>query len=353
MNLDDWRSRINDLDNQLLNLLNQRAEAALRIGDLKRRKDLAYFVPEREAEIVDRLVKDNGGPLPAGAVRTIWREILSASLALERPLRVAYLGPVATFTHQAALQRFGSLAEFQPARTILDVFEDVERNRAEYGVVPVENSTEGAVNLTLDRLIDSDLLVCGEVRLEVAQHLLSRAPDLHQIKTVCSHPQALAQCRAWLAAHLPDVALEEVASTAAAAALAAQEPTVGAVASELAARLYDVPVLRPRIEDSANNSTRFLVIGRRAMGPTGRDKTSILFSMRNEPGALVRILEPFAAERLNLTKIESRPTKRQPWEYVMFVDFDGHRDTSVVAAVLAQIREHALFFKILGSYPAV
>jgi chorismate mutase/prephenate dehydratase len=186
----------------------------------------------------------------------------------------------------------------------------------------------------------------------VAQHLLSRAPDLHQIKTVCSHPQALAQCRAWLAAHLPDVALEEVASTAAAAALAAQEPTVGAVASELAARLYDVPVLRPRIEDSANNSTRFLVIGRRAMGPTGRDKTSILFSMRNEPGALVRILEPFAAERLNLTKIESRPTKRQPWEYVMFVDFDGHRDTSVVAAVLAQIREHALFFKILGSYPA-
>src|SRR5205807_304617 len=200
MNLDDWRSRINDLDNQLLNLLNQRAEAALRIGDLKRRKDLAYFVPEREAEIVDRLVKDNGGPLPAAAVRAIWREVLSASLALERPLRVAYLGPVATFTHQAALQRFGSLAEFQPARTILDVFEDVERNRAEYGVVPVENSTEGAVSLTLDRLIDSDVLLCGEVRLEVAQHLLSRAPDLHQIKTVCSHPQALAQCRAWLAA---------------------------------------------------------------------------------------------------------------------------------------------------------
>ena len=192
MNLDDWRSRINDLDNQLLNLLNQRAEAALRIGDLKRRKDLAYFVPEREAEIVDRLVKDNGGPLPAAAVRAIWREILSASLALERPLRVAYLGPVATFTHQAALQRFGSLAEFQPARTILDVFEEVERNRAEYGVVPVENSTEGAVNLTLDRLIDSDVLLCGELRLEVAQHPLSRAPDLHQVKTVCSHPQALA-----------------------------------------------------------------------------------------------------------------------------------------------------------------
>ena len=352
MNLDDWRSRINDLDSQLLNLLNQRAEAALRIGDLKRRKDLAYFVPEREAEIIDRLVKLNRGPLPADAVRAIWREILSASLALEHPLPVAYLGPVATFTHQATLQRFGSGAELVPARTILDVFEEVERGRAEYGVVPVENSTEGAVNLTLDRLIDSDVLICGEVRLEVRQHLLSRATDLAQVKTVCSHPQALAQCRVWLAEHLPDVAVEEVASTAAAAGLAASDPTVAAVAAELAGRLHDVPILRARIEDTANNSTRFLVIGRRPMGPTGRDKTSILFSMRNEPGALFRILEPFATQGLNLTKIESRPTKRRPWEYVMFIDFEGHRDTPTVEAVLTQIRARTQFLKILGSYPA-
>lgn len=352
MNLDDWRSRINDLDNQLLNLLNQRAEAALRIGDLKRRKDVAYFVPEREAEIVDRLVKLNRGPLPADAVRAIWREILSASLALEHPLPVAYFGPVGTFTHLAAIQRFGSSAEFIATKTILDVFEEVERGRAEYGVVPVENSTEGAVNPTLDRLIDSDVLICGEVRLEVRQHLLSRATDLARIKTVCSHPQPLAQCRLWLAEHLPEVAVEEVASTATAAALAANDPTVAAIASELAARLYDVPVLRSRIEDSPNNSTRFLVIGRRPMGPTGRDKTSILFSMRNEAGALYRILEPFAVQGLNLTKIESRPTKRRPWEYVMFIDFEGHRDTPTVEAVLTQIRERTLFFRILGSYPA-
>jgi chorismate mutase/prephenate dehydratase len=353
MNLDDWRSRINDLDKELLNLLNQRAEAALQIGDLKRRKDMAYFVPEREAEIVDRVVKLNPGPLAGDAVRAVWREILSASRALEHPLPISYLGPVATFTHQAALTHFGSSAEFLPARSIAEVFDDVERGRADYGVVPVENTTEGAVNLTLDRLMESDALICGEIRLEVAQHLLARATDLGQVATVASHPQALAQCRTWLSEHLPDVAVDEVASTAAAAALAAGDPTVAAIASELASRLYDVPILKARIEDSANNSTRFLVIGRRPVGRSGRDKTSIIFSMRNEAGALYRILEPFAMNGLNLTKIESRPTKRQPWEYVMFVDFEGHRESPAVDAVLTQIRERTLFFKILGSYPAV
>jgi chorismate mutase / prephenate dehydratase len=351
MNLDDWRSRINNLDEEVLNLLNQRAEAALRIGDLKRRKDLPYFVPEREAEVVDRLVALNGGPLSADAIGAIWREIVSASRALERSLPVAYLGPPATFTHQAALQRFGASAELVARKTIADVFEDVERHRADYGVVPVENSTEGAVNVTLDRLIESEVLVCGELRLDVAQQLLSRASELAQIKTVCSHPQGLAQCRVWLAENVPEAALEETASTAAAAALAASDPTVAAIASELAARLYDVPVLKARIEDAANNSTRFLVIGRAPVGPTGRDKTSILFSMRNEPGALFRVLEPFATCGLNLTKIESRPTKRRPWEYVMFVDFEGHRETPAVAAVLGEIGRRTLFCKILGSYP--
>jgi chorismate mutase/prephenate dehydratase len=351
MDLDDWRSRINNLDEEVLNLLNQRAEAALRIGDLKRRKDLPYFVPEREAEVIERLVELNRGPLSAAAVAAIWREIVSASRALERSLPVAYLGPPATFTHQAALHRFGASAELAPRKTIADVFDDVERHRADYGVVPVENSTEGSVNVTLDRLIDSEALVCGELRLEVAQQLLSHATELAHVKTVCSHPQALAQCRAWLAENLPDAAVEEMTSTAAAAAVAAADPTVAAIASELAARLYDVPILKTRIEDAANNSTRFLVIGRSAIGPTGRDKTSILFSMRNEPGALFRVLEPFAACGINLTKIESRPTKRRPWEYVMFVDFEGHRDTPAVAAVLREIGGRTLFCKILGSYP--
>ena len=352
MNLDDWRSRINNLDEELLTLLNRRGQVALQIGELKRQHDLPYFVPERESEILDRLVALNGGPLSADAVRAIWREILSASLALEHPLPVAYLGPPATFTHQAAVRRFGSSARFMPVRSIVEIFDEVERGRAQYGVVPVENSTEGAVNVTLDRLIDADAVIVGEVTLDIAQHLLSRAADLGEVKIVCSHPQALAQCRGWLNAHLPDVRAEEMSSTTASAERAKEDSTVAAIASEMAARLYDLPILRERIEDNAANSTRFLVIGRRPAPPTGRDKTSILFSMKNEPGVLYSILAPFAQRRLNLTKIESRPTKRRPWEYVNFVDFEGHRDTEVVRAVLAEVKERCQFLKVLGSYPA-
>jgi len=239
-----------------------------------------------------------------------------------------------------------------PLRGIADIFDEVERGRARYGVVPVENSTEGAVNVTLDRLLDADVLITGEVTLDITHHLLSRALDLAEIKVVCSHPQALAQCRGWLAAHLPDARAEEMSSTTASAERAREDPTVAAIASEMAARLYDVPVLRARIEDNAANSTRFLVIGRQATPPTGRDKTSILFSMKNEPGVLYSILEPFAQRRLNLTKIESRPTKRRPWEYVNFVDFEGHRDTDVVRAVLDEVKGRCQFLKVLGSYPA-
>jgi len=352
MNLDDWRSRINDLDNQILNLLNKRAEAALEIGDLKRRQELPAYAPEREAEILARLVARSDGPLTADAIRAIWREILSGCRALEHPLTVGYLGPPATFTHQAALQQFGASVEYRPARSIADVFDEVERGRAHFGVVPVENTTEGAVNVTLDRLIDTDAVITGELSLPIAQHLLSRAEGLADVKLVVSHPQALAQCRRWLADHLPDVPTQEMASTAAAAELAAGDAAVAAIASDLAARLYGVPVLRPRIEDNPHNATRFLVLGRHPAGPSGRDKTSILFVMRNQPGALHDILEPFARRGLNLTKIESRPARRPPWEYVIFVDFEGHRDTPVVASALAEIGDRALFLKVLGSYPA-
>jgi chorismate mutase / prephenate dehydratase len=352
MSLDDWRSRINDLDAQILDLLNQRAHAALAIGELKREQALPYFVPEREAQVVDHVLARNRGPLGAEAVRSIWREILSASLALEHPLAVLYLGPAGTYTHQAALQRFGSSAELAPARTIGEVFDEMERGRADFGVVPIENSTEGAVNVTLDRLMESDLLLTGEVVLEIAHQLLTRAGELTEVKTVCSHPQALAQCRQWLTANLPDATTQETTSTTAAAERACLDPTVAAIASELAARLYDLPVRRRRIEDNPNNSTRFLVLGRRPIPVSGRDKTSILFSMRNEPGVLYRILEPFARAGLNLTKIESRPTKRRPWEYVNFVDFEGHRDTDEVRAVLDDVRQRCQFLKVLGSYPA-
>jgi chorismate mutase / prephenate dehydratase len=352
MDLDDWRSRINNLDEAILNLLNQRGQAALQIGELKRQQDLPYFVPERESQILDRLVGANPGPLSGDAVRAIWREILSASLALEHPLPVVYLGPPATFTHQAAVRRFGSSARSAPVRSIADVFDEVERGRAQYGVVPVENSTEGAVNVTLDRLIDADVVITGEITLDITQHLLSLATELAEIKMVCSHPQGLAQCRGWLSANLPDVPQEELSSTSAAAERAKEDPTVAAIASEMAARMYDVPVLRSRIEDNPANSTRFLVIGREAAPPSGRDKTSILFSMKNEPGVLYSILQPFAAHRLNMTKIESRPTKRRPWEYVNFVDFEGHRDTDLVRAVLAEVKGRCQFLKVLGSYPA-
>ncbi len=351
MDLDEFRSRINDLDEQILKLLNQRAEAALRIGELKRRQDLPYFVPEREAEIVRRLLDLNPGPFPAEGIKAVWREILSASLALEHPLPVAYLGPPATFTHQAAVLRFGGSATLVPARSVAEVFDEVERGRAEFGVVPVENSTEGSVNVTLDRLMDSDLLITGELMLDITQHLLSRARDLGAIRTVCSHPQALAQCRQWLSTNLPEVRLEEVSSTGAAAERAANNPAEAAVASELAARLYALPVLRSRIEDNPFNSTRFLVVGRRSVPPTGKDKTSILCSLKHEVGALATFLEPFARHGLNLTKIESRPTKRRPWEYVFFVDFEGYLETPPVQAALSEIRERCLFLKLLGSYP--
>jgi chorismate mutase / prephenate dehydratase len=354
MDLGDWRSRISDLDNQILSLLNQRAEAALQIGDLKRRQDAPSYVPEREAAILNRLAEASRGPLPAQAVIAVWREIVSACRALESPLTVAYLAPQGTFTHQAARERFGESAAYHGSRTIADVFEDVERGRAQIGVVPVENSIDGAVNVTLDRLVETELQICGELTLEIAQHLLSRARGLGEVKRVLSHPQGLGQCRSWLAANLPDVPVEETTSTAAAAELAATDAAVAAIASDLAGRLYNVPVLRPHIEDNRQNTTRFLVLGRQPSGPSGsRDKTSIVFAMPNTPGALYRILEPLAREGLNLTKIESRPARRAPtWDFVMFVDLEGHRETPVVDNALNEMAQRTLFLKVLGSYPA-
>jgi chorismate mutase / prephenate dehydratase len=353
MGLDEWRARIDEIDRQLLRLLNQRAELSLQIGRAKRETGEPVHVPEREQGILDELDRLNPGPLPGGAIRAIWSEILSASRSLQRPFRVAYFGPQGTYTHMAAIRHFGSSAEFVPVRGIPDVFEEVERGRADVGVVPIENSSEGVVNHTLDGLIDSELLICGEASLEIHHNLLSRAGDLADVKRVFSHPQALAQCRGWLNRNIPDAEVVEMTSTSAAVEQTALDPTTAAIASELAGQLYRVPALRERIEDYANNVTRFLAVGRRAAGRTGRDKTSILFSIRDEVGTLHRILEPFASARLSLTKIESRPTRRRPWEYVFFVDFEGHRDDPVTQGVLAAVRERCLFLKVLGSYPVM
>jgi chorismate mutase / prephenate dehydratase len=353
MGLDEWRARIDEIDRQLLRLLSQRAELSLEIGRAKRQSGEPVLVPEREQEILDELTRLNSGPLPPGAVRAIWSEILSASRGLQRPFRVAYLGPQGTYTHLVAVRQFGSSAEFVPVRSIPEVFDEVERGRTDVGVVPIENSSEGVVNHTLDGLIDSELLICGEASLEIHHNLLSRAAELADVKRVFSHPQGLAQCREWLNRNLPDAEVVEMTSTSAAAEQAALDASTAAIASELAGQLYRVPALRERIEDYANNVTRFLTIGRRAAGRTGRDKTSILFSIRDEVGTLHRILEPFASARLSLTKIESRPTRRRPWEYVFFVDFQGHRDDPVTQGVLAAVRERCLFLKVLGSYPVM
>lgn len=351
MGLDEWRVRIDDIDRQLLQLLNERAAIALEVGRAKRQAGASVHVPERERAVLEGLVQLNAGPLSPDAVRAIWREILSASRALQRPFRVSHLGPVATFTHQAAIQCFGASAEYVPARGVHEVFAEVEQGRADAGVVPVENSTEGVVNHTLDRLIDSELLICGEIQMQIHHYLLSRARDLGEVKQVYSHPQALAQCRGWLDRNLRDAQAVEVASTGHAAERALEDTSAAAIASDLAGQLYGLPVLRERIEDLAQNKTRFLIVGGLASGPTGRDKTSILLSIKDEVGALYRILEPFATARCNLTKIESRPTRRRPWEYVFFVDFEGHRDDPVVQRVLAALRERCLFLKVLGSYP--
>lgn len=352
MSVDEWRARIDAIDRQVLDLLNERAALAVQIGQVKRESAQEVYVAEREQQLLEELVRANPGPLPGEAVQAVWREILSASRAMQRPFRVAYMGPPATFSHLAAMRRFGSQAEYVPVRSIPEVFGEVERGRAEVGVVPVENSTEGAVGHTLDCLIDSDLLIAGEIQLEVQHFLLSRARELGDVKRVYSHPQPLAQCRQWLDRYLRHAETVEVGSTVVAVEHALDDATSAAIAGELAGRLYGLPVLRERIEDSTQNVTRFLVVGRREVGPTGSDKTSVLISIRDEVGALHRILEPFAAARVNLTRIESRPTRRRPWEYVFFIDFQGHRDSPVIREVLAALRERCLHLKVLGSYPA-
>lgn len=352
MGLEEWRARIDHIDRQLLELLNQRAEISVEVGRTKREAGTTAHVPEREHQIVEVLRRLNRGPLPDTALRAVWAEILSASRLLQCPFRVAHLGPLGTYSHLAAVRHFGASAECLPVRGIDEVFAEVEHGRADAGVVPVENSTEGSVSHTLDRLIDSELLIRGEIQLEVHHHLLSLAEDLTEVKQVFSHPQALAQCRDWLGRNLPYVQPMEVASTAVAAERALEDRAAAAIASELAGRIHGLPTLRERIEDLTRNVTRFLVVGHHPAGPSGRDKTSILISIKDEVGALFRIIEPFATFRCNLTRIESRPTRRRPWEYVFFVDFEGHQGDPTSQGVLAAIREHCLFLKVLGSYPA-
>jgi chorismate mutase/prephenate dehydratase len=348
------RRHIDRIDDQLLRLLNRRARVVLAIAEQKARTNSGVYAPGREKSVLARLVRANTGPLPEHLVRAIFREIISASRSLEARLRVAYLGPEATYTHLAARQQFGAAAEYGPAATIAEVFHEVESGRAQLGVVPVENSTEGMVAHTLDLLVDSPLHICAEVSLPVRHCLLARpGTTLGVVRRIVAHPQALAQCRRWLAEHLPGVATEPEASNARAAERARDEGGVAAVAAAAAAEAYGLGVLAHAIQDEPDNLTRFLVLAPHdAEQPTGDDKTSLLFSVRDEVGILVRMLRPFAAHHIDLIKIESRPLRGRPWEYVFFLDLKGHRRERRVEQALGEVERAALRLKILGSYPA-
>jgi chorismate mutase/prephenate dehydratase len=345
------RERIDAVDGEVLRLLSERAQLAHRVGEIKQGN---IYRPEREAQVLRRLAEINPGPLPEASVRTIFREIMSACMALEQPLRIAYFGPAGTFTESAAKKHFGSAPGFTPYQTIDDVFRAVESGNADYGVVPVENSTEGAVGRTLDLLLSSPLMICGEVGLRIHQNLMAKADSPAALTRIFSHAQSLAQCHEWLNRNLPNLPRVPVASNAEAARLAAEDATAGAIAGEAAARLYELNVLAASIEDDPNNTTRFLVLAGHDAGPSGRDKTSIVCSAQNKPGAVHDLLTPLKNHGVSMSKFESRPARGfggSRWEYVFFIDVEGHRQDAAVARAFEDLRGEVGFLKELGSYP--
>jgi len=347
--LKKFRAQIDRIDEELLKLFNQRAELAQQIGHAK--GNSAVLRPEREAQVLQRMAQANAGPLSKQGVTQLFTEIMSQCRALEAPLRVAYLGPRGTFSEAAVFQRFGKASEGLPADSIDAVFTAVENGAANYGLVPVENSTEGAIGRTLDLLLNSNLNICGEVLLQVHQCVLSNENDLALIRKVYSHPQSFGQCQEWLNAHLSHAERITASSNADAARLAAEESFSAAIAGEQAAAHFKLKVLAQNIEDDARNTTRFLVIGKQDVAASGKDKTSLVMSAANRPGAVHDLLVPLAQNGVSMTKLESRPSRAGLWEYVFYVDIEGHQSDAKVAAALAQLKQIAAFVKVLGSYP--
>jgi chorismate mutase/prephenate dehydratase len=345
MSLEEDRKAIDAIDSQILKLLNERARLAKKIAEQR-----GYaFDPARERQILDRLSELNTGPLPSKAVRNIYHDVLASMRALLRPPIVSYLGPEGSFNHLAALQHFSDLAEFIGAQTIDDAFLLVESGRADFGVVPIENSTEGVVRPTLDRLAESALKICAELHLDVVHNLMSRG-NLESVKRIYSVPQALSQCRTWLRQNLPNAEVIEVTSTAKAAQIAAEQEGSAAIGSQAAAELYGLKILCEAVQDIPVNRTRFLVVSPEGACPSGTDKTSILFSVKHEPGALHKALSALSLAHINMTMIESRPTKKAPWEYMFFVDFQGHKDDPRVVEALKKMERRCIFLRVLGSY---
>jgi chorismate mutase / prephenate dehydratase len=352
--LEELRRRIDEIDAELQALISERARCAQQVGVIKGAVGAAEFYrPEREAQILRRVVERNQGPLRDEEMVRLFRELMSACLAQEEPLKVAYLGPEGTFTQSAVMKHFGHSVRALSLATIDEVFHEVEAGGADFGVAPVENSTEGSVSHTLDMFLTSPLKICGEVELRIHQHLMGRMKDIGQIKRLCSHSQSLAQCRGWLAQYLPDVEKIPVASNAEAARRARDEEGTAALAGEAAAEVYDLHVLFENVEDHADNTTRFLVIGRKMFPPSGHDKTSLLISATGTegPGVLQHLLDPLARHGVNMTRIESRPSRRRKWDYVFFVDVDGHAEDEPVSVALEEVQSKADLFRVLGAYP--
>ncbi|MCG6886249.1 MAG: prephenate dehydratase [Proteobacteria bacterium] len=346
------RQEIDSLDEQIQALITKRAEAAEAVALTKQANgDTAFYRAEREAEVLRKVMARNQGPLSDEEMARLFREIMSACLALEQVMTIAFLGPEGTFTQAAALKHFGHAIETRSMATISDVFREVESEAASYGVVPIENSTEGVINHTLDEFMTSSLKICGEVALRIHHHLLGQGDDLTKIRKIYSHQQSLAQCRHWLDSHAPEIELVDVSSNAEAARRVAAEPAAAAIAGEAAAEIYGLNVISRNIEDEPDNTTRFLVIGRRETPASGTDKTSLLVYTDNRPGALYAILEPFARNGISMTRIESRPSRLGMWNYVFFIDIEGHvTDTDVVTA-LQELAQSASRVTVLGSYP--
>jgi chorismate mutase / prephenate dehydratase len=351
-NLLKLRKLIDELDRKTLDLLNRRGEIVMKIRALKQKNQVGVYDPVREGQIEKRLRELNAGPLSNDSVLRVYREIISACRALQHPLKVAFLGPEGSFSHQAAFHEFGGSAELVPVMSFGDVFEEVENGRALFGVVPVENSIEGSIGIVLDLLSRSTLTISAELFEKINLFLLSKTGSLRGINVIASHPQPLAQCTKWLNKNLPNKKIRETASTAEAARLASRNKGIAAVASEHSASIYNLKIIEKNIEDNNWNTTRFFVIGNRKSGQSGDDRTSIVFSLRDEPGELQKsFFQPFAEALVNLTKIESRPSKERPWEYLFFVDFKGHRDNKHIKNLLDKVAKNCVYMKVLGSYP--
>ena len=352
MDLQHLRKKIDALDSKIVELLNQRAEITLEVGQHKIKNKTSIYAPAREKQVLDRIKSLSKGPLNKEALEAIYREIMSASLALEKPLRIAYLGPEATFSHLAAIKRFGSSVEHVSCENVSEIFSKVEHGDCDYGVVPIENSIEGVVTHTIDLLVDSELKICSQLLLDVSHNLMAKG-SLNNVKEIYSHPQILGQCRLWLLKNMPKVELIATSSSTKAAQIAAKGKNTACIASEIAAPLYGLNILKKNIQDSAHNITRFLVLSNSDTPATGKDRTSLVFSIKDRVGALHAMLTPFYKNKINLTKIESRPSKKKAWDYYFFIDLEGHQDSPHVKRALQQLEGMCKFMKILGSYPVI